>query len=103
MKKERGFLSFLAFNDNQKQSKFLLKNLLTKDQYTVLREIVLNNRAHNIENGTRTWKLKKELEEKQKKRLLKLEKGELKKTNLLKIYPILRILAGLALKHHELC
>lgn len=96
---ESGFLNFVAFNKDEKQIKYLLKNLLTKDQYKVLREIVINDKENNIPIISDIRK-KKKLDKQYKVRVGKLMKGFLKKKHIVKIYPLLRILAKLTLIHH---
>ena len=103
VKKEKGFLCFIAFNENEKQSKKNLRNIITKDQYMVLREVVINNLSNNLCMVSKKSKHQEDLEKTHAARLKKLSKGKLNKKHLVKIFSIVKILAKLALKHHDLC
>ena len=56
LKEECGFLHFLAHSKNMAQSKKILRQLLSKHQYTVLRELVINNLAGNLPTYSSTKK-----------------------------------------------
>ena len=102
LKKERAFLYFLANNPHQAQNRKFLSSLLLPSQYTVLREIAVNEIAGNIPELGKS-KTKKKLKNVAKSRLTKLAKGELLKSNLHHILDLIRLLAEQTLTYHDLC
>lgn len=102
LKKEKAFLYFLANNPHEAQSRKFLSSLLLPSQYTVLREIAVNEIAGNIPE-LRKSKTKKRLKQLAKARLTKLAKGELLKSNLHHIFDLIRLLAENTLTYHDLC
>ena len=48
LKKECAFLNILAHNDHKKQMQKFLQYLITPSQYTLLRELVVNELARNL-------------------------------------------------------
>ena len=95
----RVFLNFLANNPNVEQTKHFMTQLLTHEQFLVLRELVVNELANNIPDFTHK-RIKSELKHRLKTRMQRLARGELKKQNLHYLYPLLKILAHNALRHH---
>ena len=102
LKKETAFLYFLAHNPHHSQSKKFLSSLLLPSQYTLLREIAVNELAGNIPPIGKTKK-KSRLKQAAKSRLKKLAKGELNRSNLHHLLDLIRILAEHTVTYHDLC
>ena len=102
LKRETAFLYFLAFNKHTNQTKKFLSSLLLPSQYTVLREIAVNELAGHLPSRGKL-KRKSELKKEARKRLTKLAKGELLKSNLHHILDLIQILADNTLTYHDLC
>lgn len=102
LKREKAFLYFLAYNPHSIQIKKFISSLLIPDQYTVLREIAVNELAGNIPSLDKK-KEKVLLKKSAKVRLTKLAKGELRKSNIHHIVAILRLLARHTVDYHDLC
>ena len=104
LKKETAFLYFLAHNPHRLQNKKFLSSLLLPSQYSVLREVAVNELAGNLpETGKSRNKKKKHLKTAGRARLTKLAKGELVKSNLHHLLNLIRILALETLTYHDLC
>ena len=93
------FLYFLAYNDNLRQARDVLTLDTTKEQYTLLRELAVNELANNLP-AYHTPKRKKELKDKNLVRLKQLAKGILKYHNLGPLYPLIRIICQDTIIHH---
>lgn len=102
VKNECGFLYFLANNHHEKQTIQFLKYLLEPAQLTVLRELAVNDLAHNLPEYTQK-KRKGELHKALRSRIRKLAQGELRKDQIHQLYPILKIWAQHALRYYGLC
>ena len=92
LKEECEFLHFLAHSKNIAQSKDFLHQLLSKHQYTVLRELVINGLAGNLPTYGSTKK-KAKLRKSLKKRLEHLARGQYHKDYLPILFPYLQLLA----------
>ena len=106
LKKETAFLYFLAHNPHPLQTKKFLSSLLVPSQYSVLREVAVNELAGNLpETGKSSHKKKQKKDAKTagRARLTKLAKGELVKSNLHHLADLIRILAEETLTYHDLC
>ena len=86
LKEECGFLHFLTHSKNIAQSKNFLHQLLSKHQYTVLKELVINDLAGNLPTYGSTKK-KAKLRKSLKKRLEHLARGQYHKTTCLSSFP----------------
>ena len=84
------------------QSKTFLHQLLSKHQYTILRELVINDLAGNLPTYGRTKK-KAKLRKSLKKRLEHLAKGQYHKDYLPILFPYLQLLAIHTLQFHGIC
>ncbi len=102
VKSESALLYFIAHNPHPQQTKKLLETLLLPEQYTVLREIAINDLANNLP-AYGALKKKQGLRTELKARFQRLAQGVLKKRNLRHVYPLLKLLAGDALTYHGLC
>ena len=91
LKREYAFLYFLAHNPNEKQMKKILQYLVTPLQYMLLRELVINELARNLNSMDTDKKIK--LRKKFKSKLLSLANSKYKKQKLHLLYPILKLLA----------
>ena len=91
LKEECGFLHFHAHSKNIAQSKKCLCQLLSKHQYTVLRELVINDLASNLPTYGSTKK-KAKLRKSLKKRLEHLARGQYHKDYLPILFPYLQLL-----------
>lgn len=91
VKSETAFLEFLVKNHNIKQSKLFLRDLLSNDQYKVLREIS-SNCLHNNIPLTREKKKILPLVAKFRKKLEKLQRGELSDSHLPQLFELLQLL-----------
>ena len=89
LKKEYPFLQFLGHNKHKKQMKKVLQYLVTPSQYTLLRELTINELAGNLCIMDKKTKLRKKF----KNKLLSLANGKYKKQQLHLLYPILQELA----------
>ena len=92
LKEECGFLHFLTHSKNIAQSNNFLRQLLSKHQYTVLRELVINDLASNLPTYGSTKKEAK-LRKSLKKRLEHLARGQYHKDYLPILFPYLQLLA----------
>ena len=81
IKNESAFLYFLANNKCEKQTKHFLHYLTNSMQYTLLRELVVNNLMENIPDDNMK-KIKNNLKKVMKNHIEHLAHGELKKHNL---------------------
>ena len=99
IKNECAFLYFLANNNNEKQTKQFLSYFTNSKQYTLLRELVVNDLAENIPDYN-LKKIKNKLKKSMKYRIECLAHGELKKHNLHNIYPFIKILATNVLRYY---
>ena len=90
---------FVAFNQNLAQTKKLLSLDLTRNQYTLLRELSVNEIAKNLPSYSNT-KAKSELKKRHLQRLKKLARGHLKPNNLTILFPLLRLIVRDALIHN---
>ena len=88
LKQECRFLNYLAHSKKNTQSKMYLHQLLSKHQYTVLRELVISDLTH-IQQHKEETKLSKSL----KRRLEHLAKGQYHKDYLPILFPHLQLLA----------
>ena len=77
IKNECTFLYYIAYNKDEKQTKEFLHYFTNSMQYSLLRELVVNDLAENIH-------------------------GELKKHNLHNIYPFIKILTKNVLRYNDL-
>ena len=102
LKEKCRFLHFLAHSKNIAQSKKLLRQLLSKHQYTVLRELVINNLANNLPTYSSTKK-KAKLRKCLKKRLEHLDRGQYHKDYLPILFPYLQFLTIHTLQFHGIC
>ena len=75
LKQECRFLHYLTHSKNIPQSKKFLHQLLSKHQYTVVRELVINDLAGNLPTYSSTKK-KAKLRKSLKRRLEHLAKGQ---------------------------
>lgn len=100
LKTESALLYFLAYNPDSSQTKKFLKSALNRDQYTVLREIAVNELANNLPDYSRGSKEKVKREN--IARLRRLAQGLLKKNNLVHIYNLLKILCTNVLHYHDI-
>ena len=91
LKEEWGFLHFLTHSKNIAQSKNFLCQFLSKHQYTVLRELVINDLAGNLPTY-RSTKKKAKLRKSLKKRLEHLARGQYHKDYLPILFPYLQLL-----------
>lgn len=73
---------------------------MNRDQYTVLREIAVNELANNLPDYSRGSKEKVKREN--IARLRRLAQGLLKKNNLVHIYNLLKILCTNVLHYHDI-
>ena len=78
LKQECRFLHYLTHSKNIPQSKNCLRQLLSRNQYTVLRELVVNDLASNLPTYGSTQK-KAKLRKSLKRRLEHLAKGQYQK------------------------
>ena len=92
LKEECRFLHFLTHSKTISQSKKFLHQLLSKHQYTVLRELVINDLASNLPTNSSTKK-KAKLRKSLKKRLEHLARGQYHKDYLPILFPYLQLLA----------
>ena len=102
LKEECRFLHFLAHSKNIAQSKTFLHQLLSKHQYTVLRELVINDLASNLPTYGSTKK-KAKLRKSLKKRLEHLARGQYHKDYLPILFPYLQLLTIHTLQFHGIC
>ena len=102
LKEECGFLHFLTHNKNIAQSKNFLCQLLSKYQYTVLRELVINDLASNLPTYDSTKK-KAKLRKSLKKRLEHLTRGQYHKDYLPILFSYLQLLTIHTLQFHGIC
>lgn len=102
LRRETAFLYFLAHNPHEVQNKKFLSSLLEPAQYTVLRELAVNELAGNIPPLNREKK-KSSLIKTARVRLTKLAKGQLTKSNLHHILDLIKILAEHTVNYHDLC
>lgn len=98
---ERGFLFFLLHNPHPKQTRDFLTRLLRPEQYAVLRELAVNDLAHNLPSYDHPVK-KKALIKRHLQRIRSLAQGKLKKHNLHHLLPLLQIWARHSLAHYGL-
>ena len=99
LKEECGFLHFLAHSKYIAQSKKFLHQLLSKHQYTVLRELVIDDLAGNLPTYGSTKK-KAKLRKSLKKRLEHLARGQYHKDYLPILFPYLQLLTIHTLQFH---
>ena len=102
LKQECGFLHYLAHSKYIPQSKTFLHQLLSEHQYTILRELVVNDLAVNLPTYSSTMK-KAKLRKSLKRRLEHLAKGQYHKEYLPILFPYLQLLAihtGLTIPWH---
>lgn len=97
----RVFLHFLANHNDEDQTKMFLTRVITDDQLLLLRELVVNDLEGNIPSYSNK-KTRNQLRHALKTRLHRFALGELKKQNVHYLYPLLKILAQNALRHHGL-
>ena len=102
LKEERGFLHFLTHNKNIAQSKKILCQLLSKHQYTVLRELVIKDLTGNLPTYSSTKK-KAKLRKSFKKRLEHLARGQYHKHYLPILFPYLQLFTIHTLRFHGIC
>ena len=102
LKEECRFLHFLTCSKSIAQSKTFLHQLLSKHQYTILRELVINNLASNLPTYSSTKK-KAKLRKSLKKRLEHLARGQHHKDYLPILFPYLQLLAIHTLQFHGIC
>ena len=102
LKEECGFLHFLTHSKNIAQSKNFLCQLLSKHQYTILRELVINDLACNLPTYG-SIKKKAKLRKSLKKRLEHLARGQYHKDYLPILFPYLQLLAIHTLQFHGIC
>ena len=91
LKEECEFLHFLTHSKNIAQSKKILCQLLSKHQYTILRELVINDLASNLPTYGSTKK-KAKLRKSLKERLEHLARGQYHKDYLPILFPYLQLL-----------
>ena len=91
IKNECAFLYYIAYNKDEKQTKEFLCYFTNSMQYTLLRELVVNDLAENISDYNMT-KIKNNFKMSMKYPIKHLAHGELKKHNLHNIYPFIKIL-----------
>ena len=101
IKNECAFLYYIAYNKDEKQTKEFLHYFTNSTQYTLLRELVVNNLAENIPDYNMT-KIKNNFKKSMKYCIEHLAHGELKKHNLHNIYPFIKILTKNVLQYNEL-
>ena len=102
LKGECRFLHLLTHSKTIVQSKIFLHQLLSKHQYTVLRELVINDLASNLPtygSNKKKAKLRKSL----KKRLEHMARGQYHKDYLPILFPYLQLLAIHTLQFHGIC
>ena len=102
LKQECRFLHYLTHSKNIPQSKNNLRQLLSKHQYTILRELVVNDLAGNLPTYDSTKK-KAELRKSLKRRLEHLAKGQYHKHYLPLLFLYLQLLAIYTLQFHGIC
>lgn len=102
IQKECAFLFFLANNPHEKQTIHFLKYLLLPEQYTVLRELAVNDLAQNLPHYSEK-KNRSKLGIKLKSPIQKLAKGDLRRENIHRLHKIIRLWASDAIQYHELC
>ena len=90
IKNECAFLYYIAYNKDEKQTKEFLHYFTNSMQYTLLRELVVNDLAENIPDYN-TTKIKNHFKKSMKYCIKRLAHGELKKHNLHNIYPFIEI------------
>lgn len=101
LKREYPFLNFVANNPHPNQLKRFLCLDLIPEQYTVLKEIAVNELANNL--PTYSGKKRKDhLKTVHIQRLRKLARGALKRTNLKGIIELVQILCRDVIAHHDL-
>ena len=91
LKNESTFLYFIANNKDEKQTKQFLHYFTNSTQYTLLRELVVNDLAENIPDYNMKQILNN-FKKSMKYHIKHLAHGELKKHNLHNIYPFIKIL-----------
>ena len=91
IKNECAFLYYIAYNKDEKQTKEFLCYFTNSMQYTLLRELVVNDLAENIPDYN-TTKIKNNFKKSMKYHIERLAHGEFKKHNLHNIYPFIKIL-----------
>ena len=96
------FLDFLTHSKNIALSKRFLHQLLSKHQYTILRELVINNLAGNLPTYGSTKK-KAKLRKSLKKRLEHLARGQYHKDYLPILFPYSQLLTIHTLQFHGIC
>ena len=101
IKNECVFLYYIAYNKDEKQTKEFLRYFTNSTQYTLSRELVVNDLAENIPDYNMT-KIKNNFKKSMKYHIECLARGELKKHNLHNIYPFIKILAKNVLRYNEL-
>ena len=101
IKNECTFLYYIAYNKDEKQTKEFLCYFTNSMQYTLLRELVVNDLAENIPDYN-TTKIKNNFKKSMKYHIEHLAHGELKKHNLHNIYPFIKILAKNVLRYNDL-
>lgn len=101
LKAQYPFLYFVAHNSSVQQTKDVLILDITKEQYTLLRELAVNEIANNLP-AYHTPKKKKELKSRGIIRLKRLAAGKLKQRNLGPLFPLLRIICQDVIVHHGL-
>ena len=92
IKNECAFLYYIAYNKDEKQTKEFLRYFTYSMQYTLLRELIVNDLAENIPDYNMT-KIKNNFKKSMKYCIEHLACGELKKHNLHNIYPFIKILS----------
>lgn len=102
VKKECALLYFIAKNPHEKQTLQFLRYLLLPEQFIVLRELAINDLAHNIPEYNQKKK-KGQLHGTLKSFIRKLAQGELNRNNIHRLYPILKIWALHALQYYGFC
>lgn len=102
IQKECAFLYFLANNPHKKQIIYFLKYLLLPQQYTVIRELAVNDLADYLPEYT-SKKKRSKLKLKLKNKINKLAKGDLHPEDIHRLYEIIPVWAADAIKYHELC
>ena len=101
IKNECAFLYYIAYNKDEKQTKEFLRYFTNSTQYTLLRELVVNDLAENIPDYN-TTKIKNNFKKSMKYHIERLAHGELKKLNLHNIYPFIKILTKYVLQYNDL-
>ena len=100
-RRSAGFYIF-SHSKNVAQSKKFLHQLLSKHQYTILRELVINDLAGNLPTYSSTKK-KAKLRKSLKKRLEHLARGQYHKDYLPILFPYLQLLTIHTLQFHGIC